>query len=288
MRFISKLWLISVSCLLGMGTQFLSIPMTASDLALGMNPLLNRNGLWNPALLQPHSIGSEVYFSYGSGLGGLDLTSLSYIQSKGKMTRGFNLRYSGLNDLELRGNKPQTEPIAFYTASGMSIDGTISFQSNENHFGLSVRWVDMTLYMENSSGFAMDFGYWRPITKKGKLGLSLLNIGKMNSFLLEEPSLPIRLLSGFSWKSNFSSFSNTFFTSVEYAFLPKTGLFNFGNEIQWKNILFQASAIFSQNEKSISGGIGWRSGLYGFHYAIQLGSQNIGTPQIFDFYILLP
>ena len=52
--------------------------------------------------------------------------------------------------------------------------------------------------MENSNGFAMDFGYWRPIYKKGKIGLSLLNIGKMNTFLSEEPSLPFRMLGGFS------------------------------------------------------------------------------------------
>ncbi|MBT3589153.1 MAG: hypothetical protein HOG73_00635 [Candidatus Marinimicrobia bacterium] len=287
MRFISKI-LIIVSYLFGMGTQFLSIPMTASDLGLGMNPLLNRNGLWNPALLQAEPIGSEVYFSHGNGLGDLDLTSINFIYSKGKTTRSFNLRYSGLNDLELRENKPQSDPIAFYTASGLSLDGTISFQSKENHFGVTVRWVDISLYMENSNGFAMDFGYWRSINKKGKIGLSLLNIGKMNTFLSKEPSLPIRFLGGLSWESNFRSFSNTAFSNIEYALIHESVLFNIGNEIRWKNISFQTSVKLSQNEKSFSSGIGMRSGLYGIQYAIQVGSQNIGTPQILDFYILLP
>jgi len=288
MRFISKLLIFSVSCLFGMGTQFLSIPMTASDLGLGMNPLLNRNGLWNPALLQTESIGSQVYFSHGNGLGDLDLTSVNYIYPKGKTTRSFNLRYSGLNDLELRGNKPQSNPIAFYTASGLSIDGTISFETKKNHFGVTVRWVDISLYMENSNGFAMDFGYWRPIYKKGKIGLSLLNIGKMNTFLSEEPSLPFRMLGGFSWESNFNSFSNTAFSNIEYALIPGSVLLNVGNEIRWKNILVQSSLKISQNEKSFSSGIGFRSGLYGVQYAVQVGSQKIGTPQILDFYILLP
>ena len=89
-------------------------------------------------------------------------------------------------------------------------------------------------------------------------------------------------------ESNFNSFSNTAFSNIEYALIPGSVLLNVGNEIRWKNILVQSSLKISQNEKSFSSGIGFRSGLNGVQYAVQVGSQNIGTPQILDFYILLP
>ncbi len=288
MRFIFKWAIIAASCLYGVGTQFLTIPMTASDLALGMNPLLNQNGLWNPALLETSSYPSVISFSRGDGFGGLDLTHLSYCDEKGKFNRGFHIRYTGLNDLELRENKPGKNPLDYYTAGGLAIDAMVSYHSNENRFGASFRYIDMSIFLEKSRGFAMDFGYWRPFRDNGKFGFSILNIGKVDAFLSEEPTLPTRILSGLSWSIKKKAINSTLFSNIEYALLSNSSFLQVGNETRWKNILFQSSALLSSANQSASIGLGWVKGKYGFNYAMQFGSQQIGTPHLFDFYIHLP
>ncbi|MBT3495830.1 MAG: hypothetical protein HN913_04545 [Candidatus Marinimicrobia bacterium] len=271
-----------------MGTQFLSLPMTARDLALGANPMLNQNGLWNPALLQSNATGSEINFSYGKGMGDLELSALGFTSPKGVLTRGLKFRYAGLSDLELREDKPQTNPLAYFSANGMAMDMTLAFAFGQQHFGITMRWIEMSLYMEKSHGLAMDFGYWRQILQKGKLGFSILNLGKMSPFISENPSLPLRVLGGISWASNFSSFSNAFYTSLEYAHLPKVGIVNIGDEIAWKNLLFQVSGKWAEENQALSAGFGLKQGLLGFQYGVQLSSQNLGLSHLFDFYILLP
>ena len=60
-----------------LGTQFLSIPSSAIELAFGPSPLFGSLNLNNPALLKAPSQGMKMNISYGSWLNNVSNSSFS-------------------------------------------------------------------------------------------------------------------------------------------------------------------------------------------------------------------
>jgi len=203
MRLISRVLintLILVQISFGLGTQFLSVPSNAIDLAFGSNPLLGKLALNNPALLSASPQGINMHMSYGSWLDNVSASSFALASKLNRGNIGLQLRHMGLNDLELRTTTPTDLPLATFGSSAFAIDGGYSRSFGGLKVGASLRYIFVQLHTEKITGYAVDAGIIRSIGKNIHMGISALNLGVMEQSATYSPSLPTRLLSAISYR----------------------------------------------------------------------------------------
>jgi hypothetical protein len=279
MRSVSKFFLVMLVPLYGMGTQFLALPTSAEELSIGSHPTLGGLSSLNPALAIAPAQRPDLTMGRGVWLGDVTLTQLGYTQNLKRKFFHFNAKYSGLSDLEFRDNKPQDEAFSTFSAFGVVLNSGVSIAQEKQKFGVSLSYVFMGLYTETSSGIGLNLGYARDFRKGLKLGLTVQNLGKMATLAKSAPNLPTRVLGGLSKEINFNQYQNTLFSSMEWNQLSEAGKIYFGNRFRWNRLHIMGGFSASQNVVETSAGFGLAFGNYRFKYAIQFGSQNLGTPQ---------
>ena len=288
MHSVFKLFLILLFPLYGLGTQFLVLPTHAEELSIGSHPTMSGISSVNPALFSVSLNHPGLSISRGIWLGDVTLTHLGYTQpAKGK-TFHFNVKYSGLSDLEFRDAVPIDDALSTFSTYGVSMNGGFSVQREKQKFGISFSYIFMGLYTETTSGFGLNLGYARDIAKGIKLGISIQNLGIMSKLSKEAPSLPTRMIGGVSKQIIFNDYQNTVYCSGEWNQLASTGKFYFGNNFRWDRLSLMGGFSASENVVESSAGFGLKLGQYEITYGIQFGSQNLGTPQILTFQFRLP
>ena len=288
MHSVFKLFLILLFPLYGLGTQFLVLPTHAEELSIGSHPTMSGISSVNPALFSVSLNHPGLSISRGIWLGDVTLTHLGYTQpAKGK-TFHFNVKYSGLSDLEFRDAVPVDDALSTFSTYGVSMNGGFSVQREKQKFGISFSYIFMGLYTETTSGFGLNLGYARDIAKGIKLGISIQNLGIMSKLSKEAPSLPTRMIGGVSKQIIFDDYQNTIYCSGEWNQSASTGKFYFGNNFRWNRLSLMGGFSASENVVESSAGFGINLGQYEITYGIQFGSQNLGTPQILTFQFRLP
>ena len=288
MHSVFKLFLILLFPLYGLGTQFLVLPTHAEELSIGSHPTMSGISSVNPALFSVSLNHPSLSISRGIWLGDVTLTHLGYTQpAKGK-TFHFNVKYSGLSDLEFRDAVPVDDALSTFSTYGVSMNGGFSVQREKQKFGISFSYIFMGLYTETTSGFGLNLGYARDIVKGMKLGISIQNLGIMSKLSKDAPSLPTRVIGGVSKQIIFNDYQNTVYCSGEWNQTATTGKFYFGNNFRWNRLSLMGGFSASENVVESSAGFGINLGQYEITYGIQFGSQNLGTPQILTFQFRLP
>ena len=272
----------------GIGTQFLSIPSTALELAVGINPVLDGGSFSNPASLILDKSNPDLFFSHGSWLAGVTGSTIRFSRGFTYGTGGFQIRYAGLNDLEFRTSTPTDNPLAEFGAYGVSFGGFYNRILGNTRYGLALQAVSFQIYNESSKGYAVDFGLARTFGKNFTFGASLLNMGSMSLLSNKSSRLPLRVLGGVCYHFFQKDWGNKIFLSAENSSLVSGMIFRIGNEFSWKQLVIQTGSQFSQEVTTVSGGFGFRLGIYRFQYGVQVGSQNLGISQMLDISVTLP
>ena len=282
-------FLLSLS-LYGLGTQFLVTPYNANELSVGSHPTYLALVNLNPALYSEEKKSSSLMVNKGNWIGDVSLASLDYIQKINDKTFYFGTRYSALSDLEFRGEKPEDEPLGYFTSHGLSFKSGFSLSKNNKTYGFSISYVSMGIYTESSSGIGLGFGYLVKFRKGLNLGISLQNIGKMSSLDNEVPQLPLRFLIGTSKLFNLSSFSNVVYTSAELNSLNSNINYklNLGNKLTWKQMDILSGFSISERVNYVSFGLNLNLKKYEISYGININSQSLGEPQILSLKFQLP
>ena len=291
MRLISRVLIntvILVNIGFGLGTQFLSVPFNAIDLAFGCNPLLGKVTLNNPALLAASPQGINLHMSYGSWLSNVSASSFALASKLNRGTIGLQLRHMGLNDLELRTTTPTDYPIATFGSSALSIDGSYSQSFGGLKVGASLKYIFVQLHTEKITGYAVDAGITHSISKNIQMGVSALNLGIMNKSDTYNQSLPMRLLSAISYQFSRSKWDHTVCISAEKSSFVNGPIFGVANETRYNKLDIRFGSHFSDKVTVFSGGFGIRLGILDLHYGIQVGSQHLGIPQMIDLSLRLP
>ena len=291
MRLISRVLIntvILVNTGFGLGTQFLSVPFNAIDLAFGCNPLLGNVTLNNPALLTASPQGINLHMSYGSWLSNVSASSFALASKLSRGTIGLQLRHMGLNDLELRTTTPTDYPIATFGSSALSLDGSYSQSFGGLKVGASLKYIFVQLHTEKITGYAVDAGMTHSISKNIQMGVSALNLGIMNKSDTYNQSLPMRLLSAISYQFSRSKWDHTVCISAEKSSFVNGPIFGVANETRYNKFDIRFGSHFSDKVTVFSGGFGIRLGILDLHYGIQVGSQHLGIPQMIDLSLRLP
>jgi len=291
MRLISRVLIntvILVNTGFGLGTQFLSVPFNAIDLAFGCNPLLGKVTLNNPALLTASPQGINLHMSYGSWLSNVSASSFALASKLNRGTIGLQLRHMGLNGLELRTTTPTDHPIATFGSSALSIDGSYSQSFGGLKVGASLKYIFVQLHTEKITGYAVDAGITHSISKNIQMGVSALNLGIMNKSDTYNQSLPMRILSAISYQFSRSKWDHTVCISAEKSSFVNGSIFGVANETRYNKLDIRFGSHFSDKVTVFSGGFGIRLGILDLHYGIQVGSQHLGIPQMIDLSLRLP
>ncbi len=280
MRLHFKLFLFSItlSGLGAVGTQFLSIPPSARD-------LIYFNSSWrNPSLLNQINLAPELSLAYGDWLAGVQTFGFRWKGQIKSGSGGIDIRYVGLDDMELRSDKPTAKPLGHYAAYGTSAKGTYSWTKGSFQLGVGLKLLNFQIYQEKSNGTALDLGLgWQPVDKI-RFNISALNLGKMGKMVSELPELPRRYISSIIYDQS----KNRYFGAVEYNSYVKNPIYYVGGNGRYNNLLFGTTAMISKGVKSISGGVGIQFGIYSVTYGFQWGDQHLGMPQMIDISVRLP
>ena len=158
------------------GLQFLSIPASANDLIIFNSP-------WrNPSFLNTLEKSPELSFAYGKWFGETENLSFEWQGNIKSQSTGISMRYVGINDIEMRDNRPTSDPLGYYGAYGVSTKVASSFSRGNINYGFALQMISMQIYQDESSGFAADLGISWQVTEKINIASSIVNFGKMNSF----------------------------------------------------------------------------------------------------------
>ena len=265
------------STIFGIGTQFLSIPQTAMELIIGVNPVIIN--IANKPVLSA---------SYGNWLADMKMSSFSYNRHAFGGSAGFDFRYINLSDLELRNDRPTDNPLAVFGATAIALDGNYIRQTRGGLLSTKLRYISMQLFDETATGFAMDIGLQRKVNDKLNMGISLHNLGSMSELYKEKPKLPVRLIIGSSYNFKVNNIDNSLIIAVEESSIVDGIILRVGDIAKWNKLQFLIGTQFTKNVASVSGGIGIKLGAYDIKYGIQFGSQSLGIPQMLDVSVVLP
>ena len=267
-----------VSQLIGSGTQFLSVPPSAYD-------LMYFHTVWrNPAALNQINRAPQLGLAYGNWLAGIESFSFQWQGQIRSGSAGLDIRYLGMDDIELRPNKPTSKPLGHYVAYGLSTKGSYSIKRNNLQYGLSIQMINFQIYQESSSGMAFDFGLGWDITEQMKFSFSALNIGSMKPLIDKSPELPQRVIGSLDYHPG----KYSLLLALESNQLVNDPIVYSGFNGHYKNLIFGGTVMSNKDVKSLSGGIGVSFGIYSLTYGFQWGNQHLGMPQIIDISIRLP
>ena len=279
---------ISFYPLLAIGTQFLVLPVSAMELALGSHPAFGGSATINPALIQAPQGGPLLSFDNGYWLGDIRISNFCLDQQIGKGAGRFSIRYAGLTGLEFRDHRPADDPLSSFAAFGLTLETGFSYPIIAGHIGFLVRTLYIAIYDQYSTGVSLDIGYTKLFSSGWNAGISLLNIGKLSNMNIKTPELPMRLLAGVSRSMDGGRFQNLVCMTGEWAFLPQTWKVSFRNDFSWDQFHILSGTSFTDQTSSVSIGTGLQLGRFKVFYAIRFSSQDIGMPHIFSVNTRLP
>jgi hypothetical protein len=276
------------STLFAIGTQFLAVPVSAVELGLGRHPTMKWGFNINPAVLSHYNGGAEVSFSLGEWLTDVNTSAVTVVAPVFGNTGGVQLRYVGLNDLELRSSIPSDEPLGRFDAYGTALDLSYAFHKNGLNFGAAMHTLHMQIYTESAAGLAIDVGVLYEVNNGLILGGSILNIGKTGKLYKKNPALPLRITGGIAYPYQTGNLKNTGFLSGEYAQINNQVIIKVGNESNWNGLSLRINSQVAKNSTSYGGGVGFSVGLYQFNYGLNFDSKKLGTSQLITVLMMIP
>ena len=271
-----------------MGTQMLVLPSSAQELSMGSQTTLKGLFPINPALYKASEKHPYLSLNRGNWLGNVSLSHIGYNQVGLDKVYHLGLKYSGLTDLEFRGNTPQDEALSNFSAYGLVLDAGISFEHLNHSYGISISYIQFGLYTENSKGISLDLGYSIKLKNGYSFGLVAKNLGKMTKLDNNSPVLPKRFSSGISKLFQFDNFKNSVFGSFEWNSIASTSKIHLGNRFSWNRLDLLAGYSRSKQVVESSMGIGINMNRYQITYGTRFGSQDLGFPKLLSIRILMP
>ena len=276
------------SSLFAIGTQFLTFPESARDLALGGHVSFGGSASVNPALIESFQSSPSLNINSGQWYGGIRVSGLNYVHKIGDYNNKLFIRQAEITDLEFRDDRPSDEPNTMFAAYGMSIGSGISHQTSLGRFGASVNALYFTIYDQHSNGISIDLGYSNILENGWGIGLALLNMGAVSKFYQEVPELPNRFLAGISKDLSLGDISNRLYITSESSSFHDSWKIKIGNYCQWKKLRLLGGLSKTKHSSTFSFGSGFVYGRFEITYAMRFGSQDIGVPKNLSLNFQLP
>ena len=289
------LWITASSFLSGIGTAFLSVPMSPRELALGGtsvsvlgDPSLYRG---NPALIIQSVPSMEIYFNYNSWFSNVTGSSLLLIQPAFGGSAGLALSHLGVSDLELRTTVPTDDYLSQFSSSGTVLEGIWGKRFKRLGFGAAVRLIRFDSYIYSATGKSVDIGGWWQIRpEKLTVGLALKQLGSMNEFVDERPEMPATAAAGATYIFGSGGDENIYSSVTLTTELSRSRgtVMRMAGELFFNGSRVTIGTRLSNEVSAVAAGLNlvWRR--FRIAYGLEIASHQLGIPHLFSIGIVLP
>ena len=159
----------------------------AAALAGAGTALLNAQAL-NPAARQ--SRGRSVAFNHQVSIQNIRQNHLDLTQARGRSTWALSAQL--LHDSGLaRRTGPSAEPLGHFGVYEGAVGLSYARQLKRTRLGLQLKFIRQSIFTQNASGLAADFGLVFDIAARLRLGATVRNVGRMNRLDRRETDLPL-------------------------------------------------------------------------------------------------
>lgn len=272
----------------GMGSNFLMLPSSVEQIAVGNHSTINGASPINPALFSVEEKQSYIHVSRGVWIGDINLMNISFNQALKNKVLHFGANYSGLTGFEFRESRPEDFPKSYFSSYGLLLKSGFSIKNIKNSFGISFSYLKMGIETQETDGFGINFGYAYQPNQLLKFGFSIENIGYVEELNSKKITLPMRLTSTISSKIFPHKYNSTIYGSIEWVSDIADNKYILGNSTKWKNFNLFNGFLISENLKEFSTGFSIKINSIDIGYGKKFSSHNLGNPQIISFKILLP
>ena len=272
----------------GMGSNFLMLPSSVDQIAVGNHSTIDGPSPINPALFSAVENQSNIQVSRGAWIGDINLMNISFNQSLKNKVFHFGINYSGLTGFEYRENRPEDLPKSHFSSYGLLIKSGFSIKNIRNSFGISFSYLKMGIETQETGGIGINFGFAHQFNQVLKSGISLENIGYVNEINKKKITLPTRLITTLSSKIFPDKYNSTIYGSIDWDSDITDNKYLLGNSTSWNNFNLYSGFLISENLKEFSAGFSIKINSIDIGYGKKFSSHNLGSPQIISFKILLP
>ena len=272
----------------GMGSNFLMLPSSVDQIAVGNHSTIDGASPINPALFSAVENQSNIQVSRGAWIGDINLMNISFNQSLKNKVIHFGINYSGLTGFEYRENRPEDLPKSHFSSYGLLLKSGFSIKNIRNSFGISFSYLKMGIETQETGGIGINFGFAHQFNQVLKLGVSLENIGYVNKINKKKITLPTRLITTLSSKIFPDTFNSIIYGSIDWDSDITDNKYLLGNSTSWNNFNLYNGFLISENLKEFSAGFSIKINSIDIGYGKKFSNHNLGSPQIISFKILLP
>ena len=159
----------------------------AAALAGAGTALLNAQAL-NPAARQ--SRGRNVAFNHQVSIQNIRQNHLHLTQARGRSTWGLSAQLLHDSGLERR-TGPSAEPLGHFGVYEGAVGLSYARKLERTRLGLQLKFIRQSIFTQNASGLAADFGLVFDVAARLRLGATVRNLGRMNRLDRRETDLPL-------------------------------------------------------------------------------------------------
>jgi hypothetical protein len=235
---------------------------------------------FNPALLSSDNSRSLIMAHHrwlqDTKLNFLQVNFVSYVGI------GVSILSTGVEDIEVR-SVPSPQPQALIASHDLAFALTLARKIDPSlQFGVNIKYIYEHILNEDTDGFALDLGgIYYPI-KNLIFGVSLLNLGQMNSMLSEKPELPLTARIGTAYEIHLKHVGKLLLAGEINYVKNEDMRGNFG--VEWKPIEIIAlrfGYLLYYDERSYTLGLGLNWKRFSFDYAYVPFTADLGNTQRF-------
>ena len=272
----NKLFIICIfSICQSIGIDALGLPSSAQSLAISNTGIaLPINSYINSSFQSDNlvSFSSNYWFE---GVSGKTITNRF-----GKGKHEVSINSFGIKDLALWGETPDKESLGTFGMQFASLSyGYLLKKSDSQSFGIKVKTIYSKLYVDHMYGLLFDGGLRQRFTKNLNFGLSLKNIGHIQTYLAIH-SIPSEYGLGLSY--DLQKFKSTLLLDIVYNNIQKE-VYKLGCITNFKYVNIYGSFNQFKSNRYISTGMQIKYKNFAFTYGILFQKVKLlGIPQSFQ------
>lgn len=273
------------------GLSFLKLGTSARGIAMADAMTASVSGpaslAYNPAGLAggDSAISTELMFTHREWISDTRIEFLAgSISVSGDQAVGLSIISTTVPQIEIR-TQPG-DPEGTFTARNFAAIGSYARAFGDGIVGgISLKFLYEKILIDEASGYGLDLGiqFATPVEHL-RAGVSIANLGSMNSLRNESTKLPAMLRLGPAYSMTFGGGTAAALMAADllYVFPEKRAYVNWGAEVNFvETVAVRGGYQFGSEGRGLTAGLGFRYGIARLDYAYAKLSEDLGDAHSF-------
>jgi len=225
---------------------------------------------WNPANLT-YTESNSIVLSHNQWLQDIthNFAAVHLIRGKHNIALSFNV--ISVPGIEIRDNRPSTEPIGKSSVYNLYFSGAYATNISDNwSAGGQIKYYYEKMHLVSAGGFGLDLGvFGKELIKNMDWGLSIQNIGKMGKLLNTSTKLPMLIRTGVGYSLPWKISENNIIAAADMVYIINDAYrFNIGAEAKLMDqFALRLGYVLGNDSYGFTAGFGLQLNRYNLSYA---------------------